>query len=650
MRSKVLVLALLAMLLLAACGPTETTEVTRVVTETNQVEVTRVVEATRVVEVPSEPTTVVETVEVVALPPVDPLAVDGTIVSAGSSTVFPLAERMADLFQDEGFGGSVTIDSIGSGAGFSRFCEAGETDISNASRAIKDTEIESCQAIGREPIEFRVGTDALAVVVSQENDFLEDATFEQLALIFSTAENWSDVDPSWPNEPILRYIPGTDSGTFDYFIEAVFESAPEPILSASNLELSEDDNVLVQGVEGSPYAVGFFGYAYYEQNADKLRALSIEGVVPSAASVDANEYPLARPLFIYSTAQIMQEKPQVAAYINFFLTNVDDYIVDVGYFPASTDALNQAKLAWAAAMGETVSGGGETMAGVALPPVDPLAVDGTIVSAGSSTVFPLAERMADLFQDEGFGGSVTIDSIGSGAGFSRFCEAGETDIANASRAIKDTEIESCQAIGREPIEFRVGTDALAVVVSQENDFLEDATFEQLALIFSTAENWSDVDPSWPNEPILRYIPGTDSGTFDYFIEAVFESAPEPILSASNLELSEDDNVLVQGVEGSPYAVGFFGYAYYEQNADKLRALSIEGVVPSAASVDANEYPLARPLFIYSTAQIMQEKPQVAAYINFFLTYVNDYIIEVGYFPASDDALNQAKLNWLNAMN
>ena len=650
MRSKVLVLALLAILLLVACGPTETTEVTRVVTETNQVEVTRVVEATRVVEVPSEPTTVVETVEVVALPPVDPLAVDGTIVSAGSSTVFPLAERMADLFQDEGFGGSVTIDSIGSGAGFSRFCEAGETDVSNASRAIKDSEVESCQAIGREPIEFRVGTDALAVVVSQENDFLEDASFEQLALIFSTAENWSDVDPSWPNEPILRYIPGTDSGTFDYFVEAVFESVPEPILSASNLELSEDDNVLVQGVEGSPYAVGFFGYAYYEQNADKLRALSIEGVVPSAASVDANEYPLARPLFIYSTAQIMQEKPQVAAYINFFLTNVNDYIVEVGYFPASTEALNQAKLAWAAAMGETVSGGGETMAGVALPPVDPLAVDGTIVSAGSSTVFPLAERMADLFQDEGFGGSVTIDSIGSGAGFSRFCEAGETDVSNASRAIKDSEVESCQAIGREPIEFRVGTDALAVVVSQENDFLEDASFEQLALIFSTAENWSDVDPSWPNEPILRYIPGTDSGTFDYFVEAVFESVPEPILSASNLELSEDDNVLVQGVEGSPYAVGFFGYAYYEQNADKLRALSIEGVVPSAASVDANEYPLARPLFIYSTAQIMQEKPQVAAYINFFLTYVNDYIIEVGYFPASDDALNQAKLNWLNAMN
>ncbi|MCA9993759.1 MAG: substrate-binding domain-containing protein, partial [Anaerolineales bacterium] len=146
MRSKVLVLALLAILLLVACGPTETTEVTRVVTETNQVEVTRVVEATRVVEVPSEPTTVVETVEVVALPPVDPLAVDGTIVSAGSSTVFPLAERMADLFQDEGFGGSVTIDSIGSGAGFSRFCEAGETDVSNASRAIKDSEVESCQA------------------------------------------------------------------------------------------------------------------------------------------------------------------------------------------------------------------------------------------------------------------------------------------------------------------------------------------------------------------------------------------------------------------------------------------------------------------------------------------------------------------------
>ena len=287
--------------------------------------------------------------------------------------------------------------------------------------------------------------------------------------------------------------------------------------------------------------------------------------------------------------------------------------------------------------------------GVQLPAVNPLEVSGDVVTAGSSTVFPLAERMAARFEDEGFAGSITIDSIGSGAGLERFCVTGETDVANSSRAIRDTEVESCRAIGREPVEFRVGTDALAITVSQENDFITNATLAELALIFGTATSWSDVNPAWPNEPILRFIPGTDSGTFDYFVEEVFEQDEAIILAAGNTQLSEDDNVLVQGVLGSPYAVGFFGYAYYAENTDVLKILDIEGVTPTAASVDDSSYPLARPLYLYSDAAILQSKPQVAAYINFFLTYVNEEIVDVGYFPSSTDALDQSKQAWMEAM-
>jgi phosphate transport system substrate-binding protein len=345
----------------------------------------------------------------------------------------------------------------------------------------------------------------------------------------------------------------------------------------------------------------------------------------------------------------------VGAFINFYLTYVNEEILDVGYFPASAVALDQAKTNWLEATGGEMAASEpaaeEAMAegeGMALPEVNPLDVSGDIISAGSSTVFPLSERMAERFQDEGYSGNITVDSIGSGGGFERFCVAGETDIANASRAIKDEEIASCQGIGREPIEFRVGTDALAVVVSTENDFLTEVTLEQLAQIFSTAEKWSDVDPSWPAEPIQRFSPGTDSGTFDYFVEAVMGEDEAPLLNAANLQLSEDDNVLVQGVEGSPYAIGYFGYAYYQENQDKLKALTIEGVAPTAESAEDGSYPLARPLFIYSDAKIMQEKPQVGAFINFYLTYVNEEILDVGYFPASAAALDQAKTNWLEA--
>jgi phosphate transport system substrate-binding protein len=292
----------------------------------------------------------------------------------------------------------------------------------------------------------------------------------------------------------------------------------------------------------------------------------------------------------------------------------------------------------------------------------PDAVSGAIVTAGSSTVFPLSERMKQRFEEEGFSGQITIDSIGSGGGFERFCVSGETDIANASRAIKSSEVESCNAIGREPLELRVGTDALAVVVSSDNTFVSDVTSDELAMIFSSAVKWSDVRAEWPNENILRFIPGTDSGTFDYFVEAVMapaykdadgkasiENGEAAILAAGNLQMSEDDNVLVQGVEGSPYAIGFFGFAYYQENKEALNVLSINGVAPTAESAEDNSYPISRPLYIYTTGKIMQEKPQVAAFVYFFLTNVNNEILDVGYFPASENALQAALDAWIDAV-
>ncbi len=291
----------------------------------------------------------------------------------------------------------------------------------------------------------------------------------------------------------------------------------------------------------------------------------------------------------------------------------------------------------------------DAMSGVMLPEVDPLDLEGNVISAGSSTVFPLAERMAEVFQEDGFEGEISISSIGSGGGFERFCVAGETDIATASRPIKDKEIEDCAAIGRTPIEFRVGTDALAVTVSKDNDFVDNLTVEELALLYSTAETWADVNPEWPAEPIQRFTPGTDSGTFDYFVEAVFHEDQAPILEADNVQLSEDDNVLVEGIKGSPYAVGYFGYAYFLENQDSLRVINIEGITPTAESAEDGSYALSRPLYLYTDAGIMTDKPQVAGFMNFFLTNVNNEIIDVGYFPAAAETLDAAKQTLLDAI-
>lgn len=345
-------------MLLSACAPQATTEAPAALTKEQADAQPTAAQAEATASTPTAATTAEPTkaaVDEAMLPEVNPGEVTGNIITAGSSTVFPLSEAMVKLFEDEGYQGQITVDSIGSGAGFERFCKTGETDISNASRKIKDSEVENCKAIGREPVEFRVGTDAIAVVVNPQNDFLTNATMDELALIFSDkATNWSDVNPAWPNEPIKRYVPGTDSGTYDFFIEAVLQpkydkdaaKAKEAFLNAKNLQQSEDDNVLVQGVEGDKYAIGFFGFAYYQEQAGRLKAISINNVEPKLQTAEDNSYALSRPLFIYSDAKIMKEKPQVAAFINFYLTRVDDVIQDVGYFPASSDALAEAEQTW----------------------------------------------------------------------------------------------------------------------------------------------------------------------------------------------------------------------------------------------------------------------------------------------------------------
>ena len=315
-------------------------------------------------------------------------------------------------------------------------------------------------------------------------------------------------------------------GAFGYVVtqnsiepeELVMGVQKELMLTAPNTVASEDDRELAEGIASSPYAIGYLGYAYYQDRADELRPLTVDGVAPTANTVNSGEYGLARPLFLYSTADIMQEKPEVAAFLNFYLDRVNQEIGDVGYFPLGDEALNATMLTWMNAMG-TDTASAET---VSWPVISPQSVSGEVMAAGSSTVYPLSARLAELFQAAGYSGDIETDSIGSTAGFRRFCVEGNIDIANASRPIKRAEVDLCKKAKREPVEFRVGTDALAVVVSQENGFLTEVTTEQLRQIFTTAQTWSDVDPSWPDELIERFTPGADSGTLDFFTESVFD--------------------------------------------------------------------------------------------------------------------------------
>lgn len=307
---------------------------------------------------------------------------------------------------------------------------------------------------------------------------------------------------------------------------------------------------------------------------------------------------------------------------------------------------------------DTTTGEGDSTGTFGLPEIDPLDVEtGDIGIAGSSTVFPLSTAVLSQWIDEG-GPEYSIDSIGSGGGFERFCVEGASDISNASRAIKDSEVESCAEIGRDPIEIRVGSDALSLVVSSGNYFASQLTLEEIATAFSApaGATWDLVNPAFPAHPIQTFSPGADSGTFDYFNEVVFDEAePSPLLSSGIVEIvGEDDNITVRGVaedgctEGdlsSTCAIGYFGFAFFQANSDVLMAVAVDAgdgpVVPGEDSVNEGTYPIARPLYMYTDASVIAAKPQVAEFIAYYLSNVNDVISGVGYFPAPTEALEDA---------
>jgi phosphate transport system substrate-binding protein len=269
---------------------------------------------------------------------------------------------------------------------------------------------------------------------------------------------------------------------------------------------------------------------------------------------------------------------------------------------------------------------------------------GDVAIDGSSTVFPITEAMAEEFQKANPDVRITVGVSGTGGGFKKFC-AGETDISDASRPIKESEIEICEKAGIEYVELPVAYDAISVVVNPENDFAKCLTVEELNKMWepeAKVDNWNQIRADFPDQKLTLYGPGTDSGTFDYFTDAI---NGEEGASRGDFTASEDDNVIVNGVSNDEGALGYFGLAYYEENQDNLKAVEIDDgdasngegcVTPSKETVDDSTYqPLARPIFIYVKKEAIA-RPEVKEFVDFYLaTDSKELVSEVGYIPMTE---------------
>ena len=296
----------------------------------------------------------------------------------------------------------------------------------------------------------------------------------------------------------------------------------------------------------------------------------------------------------------------------------------------------------------TNSPAGQNSPAASQAPASTAKLTGQIEVDGSSTVFPLTEAIAEEFGKVNKDVRVPVGVSGTGGGFKRFC-AGETDISNASRPIKAEEAEICKKAGIEYIELMAAYDGLAVIMNPQNTWVDNLTVAELNAIFkpeSKVVNWSDIRPNWPKEKIAIFSPGADSGTFDYFTEAINGKA-QLSRNDSQVSFSEDDNALVQGIAGNKNGLGYFGLAYLEHNKDKLKDVPVvnkegKAVMPSPATVRDGSYnPLGRPIFIY-VKKSSYERPEVKAFAKFYMDNTNKLAAEVGYVPLPDDKLAEAK--------
>lgn len=278
---------------------------------------------------------------------------------------------------------------------------------------------------------------------------------------------------------------------------------------------------------------------------------------------------------------------------------------------------------------------GDASTGAEAPASSDAQLSGTVSGDGSSTVAPITEGLVEEYAAAQPDVKVSVGVSGTGGGFEKFI-AGETDFSNASRPIKEEEAAELEAAGIDYTEFQIAFDGLTVVVNSENDWATDLTVDQLKKLWiedGTVKKWSDIDPSWPDEEVVFYSPGTDSGTYDYFDEVILDGAD----LAKSAQLSEDDNVIVQGVAGDKNAIGFFGYAYYLENQDKLTAVSVDGVEPTNETIESGEYsPLSRPLFVYAKNSAVKENEAFYDFMKFSLENAGEMAEAVGYVKLPDN--------------
>ena len=535
----------------------------------------------------------------------------------GSSTVTPLTLAIYSQYFEAGFQLPLSLSEIDTGLGIMSFCQR-QLDIVMASRPMTLQENQLCANNGLTPIAFQVGLDAIMLVTSQQNNFAKDVTSEQIPTLFST-ELWQDVNQAWPDREILHYLPQRGSGTFDFFVDTFFRGDSTSLVNAENATFIPNNEERVDSITNSPAAVGLVPYATYRQNETHLHVISIDGV-NLRSKMSANDtytsYPLSRPLYLYADIDIIQDKSEVASFLRFYMEHVSKTIESVGgYFNVSQEVLDANK--------ERLDG----IIGSNLPPgLSTQVTEPTIRIVSNEAGLLLTNEINRQFAETNNAPRFFVHTTGTASGFTLFCDWQAVDIVIAERPIRSDELERCAENDYTPESFPVSADALVVIVNLNNRFVNrnEVTTQQIVNLFQADNDWSDVNPDWPVQPIRQFILEPQIDAFHNFVN------DQRLFTLSTQQYETQAANLIRKLINHDNSIGFVAYPNYIKNNELVQAVAINGIYPAPDNIINSSYPFAHTLYLYVDSNTLQNNSTLVNYVRFYLDHMVEVAEQIGY--------------------
>ena len=562
----------------------------------------------------------------------------------GQSSTAKLNQTIISLAAESALTVTVAFDSVDPAVAFGELCTDETVAFLVTDHPIHEVEAEACAARDQFPVEILIASEAHVLVIHPQNNFIIEPLSVEQAQKLLTADHWSDVNSSWPHEPLTRYFPDRDATELELFSQWIDPNGGTRLTEATQTNFISDHAEIVRRLDEDEFGVAIVDYSTYLQNSGSTHLVEIEGLVLSPETVANGNYLFVEPLYLYLDRNDISDNRQVADFLDFYLNKISEVALTAGFYPIDLELLAKIQAAInQAQVGELLLGNAIIETAAIAPD---RAITETVTTTPLTTIVAVGERMtarplitaySQIFASQE-GLSLSFEPLAVNEAVQHLCIEQTADIVMVSNAAQVTALNICMADSL--IAIPVATDGIAIIIHPDNNFANALTFSEVAALL-LAETWSEVNANWPEQSLTKVV--ADEDLYRHFVSILAKDDPNLALSLRPVTVDVHNRIdqLVQIVANDPNSVGIVSLAAMRTLTTTVQFVEIEGQAISAATIRDGNYPLTRPLFLYTTSQAVQAKPFVGMFLMEYLARIDQFISLSGYISPPADLAEQA---------